>query len=397
MQTRMSGTHLVAAIACGLALSVDMIEMAIGTAFSTVFLAPPYEVGTRELSFLLSSVYLGAVIGAPAFGWFSDRRGIRSCLVVALAVLAVTSFVAAFSSTTKELTVFRFLSGLPLGAIPPLLIAYLTAIARPDRRGLLIFWVCGLAALAPPAALMTMRWLLPLQPLGIEGWRWPLAGAGLLALFTGGLFLALPDGERRSSEVTVRASESLRRHRGRLTYISVVYFLFPWAAVGFPLITGPILLLRGFDVSRALLYVTLTTVGPTVASLLTGLFVDRVGRRSLLACCAMLMAAAVLTFALARSALWVTSSLVLFGTAAAVYVTALTLYAAEVFPQEIRSFSTSTAWACNRAAAVLVPIVLLALVETRDSLLSLLPIIAAIVIAVLLIGFGPKGAPMNNV
>ncbi|MDF3020388.1 MAG: hypothetical protein K0Q92_1691 [Steroidobacteraceae bacterium] len=397
---RISRLHVIAGIACGLALAVDMIEMALGGALSTVFLAPPYNLGTTQLSLLVAAVYLGAVLGAPMFGWLSDRRGVRRCLVIALGWLAVTTIFCAASPDMVWLGALRFLCGLSLGAIPPLLIAYLTQIAPPERRGLLIFWVCGLAALAPPLGIMAVRWLLTAEPWGIASWRWPLVAAAVLSAVAASLFRRLPDGNAAESsrgaagiaESSASASASASASPRRLVYVCAIYFLFPWAAVGFPLLTGPVLLLRGFDVSRALLFVALTTVGPTVASLITGAFVDRLGRRTTLCAAAALMLVAVLLFAFCRAPSWVGGALVLFGLAGAIYVTALTLYAAEIFPRAVRTFATSTAWACNRAASVVVPLALLAVITPRDSLLPLLPIVIAMLASMVLIGMGPRGA-----
>ena len=397
---RLNRLQVLAAITCGVALAVDMIEMAVGNAFSTVFIAPPYSMEPRQLSLLLASVYFGAVLGAPLFGWVAGRLRIRRCLVVALMWLGATSFLAAASPSLAWLGVLRFLCGLSLGAIPPLLIAYLTHMAPPRRRGFLIFWVCGLAALAPPIALMTIRWLLPLAPLGMAGWRWPLAGAGTLAIAAGWAFMRLPEAHAWQSQpeqqpvqlAAANPDASIRRNGGRLAFISLVYFLLPWASVGFPLLTGPILLLRGFDVRQALLYVALTTIGPTLASLVMGVFADRFERRATMAGCALVMVATVAIFALARSPAWVGGALVTFGIAAAIYVTALTIYAAEIFPARVMTFATSFAWSCNRGAAVIVPIVLLALMTPQDSLRSLLPVCLAAALSMLLVCLGPRGA-----
>ncbi len=397
--TTLSRKQLFAATACGVALAVDMIEMVIGQAFATVFIAAPYHMEPTALSLLIASVYLGAVTGAPVFGWISGRVGIRICLVAALLWLGVTSFFAAASPGMMSLGALRFLSGLALGAIPPLLIAYLTRMAPPQKRGLIIFWVCGLAALAPPAALMTIRWLLPLQPLGMESWRWLLAAAGALSIAAAWPFGRLPEADawQPPEQEPVHCTESaavvrqpLRGYGRRLTFVSIIFFLLPWAAAGLPLLTGPILIFRGFDVRQALLYVTFTTIGPTLASLLAGLFVDRVDRRVTLAVCAAGMAASVVVFGLARSPAWVGGALVFFGIAAAIYVTALTMYAAEIFPPKVMPFATSVAWACNRGAAVIVPLVLFALVSPQDSLHSLMPVIIAMVLSLVLVCLGPR-------
>ena len=157
------------------------MEISIGSALSAVFSAAPYHMNSRHLSWLLSAVFAGAVIGAPSLGWLADRRGLKPILVAALVWLCLTSLLAAGSADTTWLVVMRFLSGLSLGALPPLIVAYLTGIAPPRYRGVFIFWVCGFAFLSGPAAIFAIRWLTPIHPLGIEGWRWPFAAAGLEA------------------------------------------------------------------------------------------------------------------------------------------------------------------------------------------------------------------------
>jgi putative MFS transporter len=394
---RITGLHLIAAAACAVALAVDMIEITIGNALSAVFSAPPYSMDAGELSWLLAAVYLGAVIGAPLIGWASERRGIRFCLAASLLWLGVISFLAAASNVNDQLTVLRFLSGLSLGAIPPLMIAFLTQIAPPRYRGVLIFWVCGIAALAPPLALLVMRWLTPLRPLDVEGWRWLLAFAGVLSFAASWIFFVLPQGSLPVSQRRVGVSATMKTafatHGQRFSFVAMIYFLLPWASVGFPLMAGPILLLRGYNLSEALLYVTVITVGPTVGSLITGLFVDRIERRVALFGCAAIMAISVMTFWLTSSAPWLAGALGIFGVATAIYVTVLTLYAAEISPTGVRTFLTSTAWAINRGASAIAPVVLLPLIARHSAFSAMVPICAALLGSMLLLAmFGPNGA-----
>jgi MFS transporter, putative metabolite:H+ symporter len=394
--------HIVAAVACALALAIDMIEIAMGNVLSTVFSARSDRMNTAHLSWLLASVYFGAVLGAPVIGWISDRRGIRTCLAASLVWLALMSCLAGASATVLELSVFRFLSGLALGAIPPLLIAYLTRIAPARYRGAFIFWVCGSAALVPPFALLLIRWGIRLQPL--EGWRWPLYGAGLLALVAGCVLARLPESHAWPDTGAATASDRgvgdvpARRNRGHFTFVACIYFLVPWATVGFPLLTGPILLRQGYDLNQALLYVTLTTVGPSIASFLTAPVVDRFDRRVILAGCAVLMIGTVALFVVAQSPASLAAALIVFGIAAAIYVTALTIYAAEIFPSEVRTFATSSAWAINRAAAAIIPLILFPLVGVRSVAVSMLPICLALGASVLLLAVGsPHGAARRAV
>jgi putative MFS transporter len=396
-----------AAVACAFALAVDMIEIAIGNVLATVFSAPPHAVSSSELSWMLSSVFLGAVLGAPLLGWISDRRGIRPCIAAALAWLALMSFMAGASTTVWTLSVFRFLSGVSLGAIPPLLIAYLTRIVPARYRGAFIFWVCGSAALVPPAALLMIRAVIGQQPFGVEGWRWPLYAAGVLSLVAGGAFLYLPRSLGQADTTT--STPDLRgdgegsrigvpRNARRFVFVACVYFLLPWASVGFPLLTGPLLLRQGYDLSQALLYVALATLGPSVGSFVTTSFVDRFDRRVILAGCTLVMIGAVAMFALARDPIALATALIVFGIAGAIYITALTIYAAEIFPAEVRTFATSSAWAINRAAAALVPVILFPLVGAQGVFVSMLPICVALGASLLLITVrGSEGAARRAV
>ncbi len=194
--TPLTALHALAALLCAVGFGIDLMEISVSNALSAVFSAPPYALSPRPLAWLLSSVYVGAVIGAPLLGWMADRCGVRRTLMVTLLWLGFTASLAAASANPQWLTIFRFLSGVALGAYPPLMIAYLTSIAPPRYRGLVIFWVCGAAYLAPPAAVFAIRWLTPVHPFGIEGWRWPFAMAGVAALVVGVVFSRIPESAR---------------------------------------------------------------------------------------------------------------------------------------------------------------------------------------------------------
>lgn len=202
--------HLAVLAVGTVGFSFDLMEVALGNVLSAVFSAPPYGLSAAELSWLLSAMYLGAIIGAPGAGWLADRHGRRLALSSVLAVLAVTSLGAGFSRGAGELFAARFLSGLALGAYPPLLITFLTDVLPARNRGRLILIVAGLAALGPVAAVFLARWLTPIAPLGIEGWRWCFllgaAGAAATAL----AFRRLPESPRwlaaRAGEGAARAA-----------------------------------------------------------------------------------------------------------------------------------------------------------------------------------------------
>jgi MFS transporter, putative metabolite:H+ symporter len=74
--TPLTVLHAFAALLCAVGFGIDLMEISVGNALSAVFSAPPYALSPRSLAWLLSSVYVGAVIGAPLLGWAADRNGL---------------------------------------------------------------------------------------------------------------------------------------------------------------------------------------------------------------------------------------------------------------------------------------------------------------------------------
>jgi len=383
---RITRTQLWAAAVCSLALAVDTVEIALGNVLSTVFSAAPYLAKPADLSWVLSSVFVGAAVGAPLFGWAAGRFGTRRCLATALGLLALTSVLAACAPSLGWLGVMRLLSGLSVGAIPPLLIAYLAVLAPPQHRGLMIFWVSGIAALAPPAALFGVRALLASGEHATTGWRWALGAAGLLALVASWLFTKVPDDPVATADSSSRGETlSHTPARRRFVPLAFLYFLIPWATVGFPLLTGPLLLQRGYNLGHALLYVALSTVGPALSPLIAGTFIDRVSRRTALTASTVVMLCALLLFVSGKAAGTTMAALVAFGMASSLYVTVLTTYAAESFSRQARTTVTSIAWAINRVASVIAPIALLLLVNPGSDFMTLWPVGVALICALFFI------------
>lgn len=86
---------------------------------------------------------IGAVIGAIAWGYFTDIFGRRRALVIDLIMMIVFIIGQAFSTNFTELFVFRLLVGLAIGGDFPAAISLLTEFSPKAKRGSLIslFWI----------------------------------------------------------------------------------------------------------------------------------------------------------------------------------------------------------------------------------------------------------------
>jgi putative MFS transporter len=423
----LSGLHVAIVVVCTLGLFADIAEVAISNALAAIFMAPPHRMPRGDLALLLASVFLGGAFGAPVFGALGDRFGRRRAIQAALALMALGSLAAAASPDLTSLTVARFVSGFAIGGYPPLCATYLSDCLPPRRRGALMLVVTGIGFLGAPALILLIRWLTPLAPLGIEGWRWAIAAGGILAGLAALLFVRLPEsprwlaaaGRRADAEDACRRFEAAAglpspRPSGSLDgseaprtgfralaadagllrrtgLFLLLFFLAPWATIAFPLLSAAVLIQKGFQVDQSLVFAALTMLGPCIGNLGTAFVVDRLGRRACLVLCAAAMAAMGTLFA-ESGVLWVLMIAgIVFNTAAATYNGVVTLYCSELLPTPLRASALTCAWAAGRIAAALAPITLLPLLAGYGTHAMFAVITGALMASAALILAGPRG------
>ena len=430
----LSRLHIAVIVFCTLGLAVDIGEVALSNTFSAIFLSPPYSASRSEVAWLLAAVFAGGAIGAPIFGWWADRNGRRAALQLALALLVVSSLAVASSANIIWMTAFRFVSGLALGAYPPLTAAYLADVLPPQSRGRNMMFCGALAFLGAPAVIFLIRWLTPWAPFAIEGWRWALLVAAAVSATTASLFFCVPESPRwlaalgrtdaaertyrvfaasaqRPAEAFAetaanpaaaiprpthdngdRAIAATPRSYRRAFLLAALYGLGPWATIGFPLLSAAVMLQKGFRVSDSLLFAGISMLGPTVGIGALAIAVDRLERRLALILCAVTMTAFGLVFAVATDLTALIALGIGFNLASAAYSAVLSIYGAELFPTRLRALATSAAWSLGRVVSALVPLVLLPVLSTEGPVAMFGIITAALLISILLIFVGgPPG------
>jgi putative MFS transporter len=389
---------LAAAAICAFAFGIDLSELTLSNVLSTLFIARPAQLQGLPLSWLLSAIYVGAIFGAPLVGILADRLSFRTVLGAVVLWLGVTSLLTVVSNSALMLMICRLLSGLALGAYPPLMVAYLMRLS-PKRGGMLVFTTCALAYLAPPGVMFAVKWLIPKAPYGLEGWRWPYAAAAVGCLFIGFAFQLLPAAERAPVSERVPLPPRIHPTKSlRFALTSLIYFLIPFATVAFPLVTGPALLARHVSMTDTLTYVSLSTVGPAIGTLIGGLFVDRLGRGAVMSVSAGLMAVACVSFFYSRIPYVLVAAVVLFSLASALFLPAMTVFGAEQFPRRLRGRGATMAWSVNRLGAVVSSMALIPLSQANKSstvfavIVGALAAIIGLVVALSHLGPSPDSA-----
>ncbi len=400
--------HLVVFMVGSLGFAFDLVEVSLGNVLSAVFSAPPYSVESTQLSWLLSAMFIGAIPGALAAGWLADRYGRRTAMIAVLLVLFVTSIAAAASPDITSLIISRTLSGLALGAYPPLLFSMLTDLLPPRRRGTMIMMTAGFASFGPVLMIFLVRWLTPVQPLGIEAWRWAFILGAVGALLVAFMFRFLPESPRwlaargrhaeaeaalvrfERSRVAIRIrtepldvpkveSDPARSGKPDLWHFAVVaaiFFASPWGTVAFPLLMGAVLIEKGFALSDSLLYVGVAMVGPAVGTVIASLFVDKLERRVALLVLGLGMIGSAVVFAASLEPVWLMVASVAFQLLAIMQVSTMNIYAAELFPTAWRARTSTAAWSINRVASAIAPLVLLPLL-TLHGVWSMFAVVVA--------------------
>jgi putative MFS transporter len=410
-----------------LGFAFDLLELSLGNVLSAVFSAPPYAVDAVQLSWLLAAMYVGAIPGALVAGWLADRFGRRVVMLAVLLLLCVTSIAAAASPNINSLIVARMLSGLALGAYPPLLFSFLTDLMPPKRRGTIIVMSAGIASLGPVAMIFLVRTLTPIQPLGIEAWRWAFIVGSVGALLVAIAFRFLPEsprwlaarGRHQEAELALARFKRSRvaianpgdaapedaplvknvpapalTERPNLRHfalIAAIYFASPWGTVAFPLLMGAVLIEKGFQLSDSLLYVGVSMFGPAVGTILGSLFVDRFERRLALGVFGIGMIASAVAFAASLTPIWLMAAGIAFQLLAILQVSTMTTYAAEVFPTAWRARTSTAAWSINRIASALAPLLLLPLLRVYGIWPMFSVIVVALAIGVGLVFVAPEG------
>lgn len=415
--------HLFIIGACALGFSFDLAEIAFGSILAAVFSSPPYAADKTEISWLLSAVYIGAIAGAPFFGWLADQTGRRLGLSCVMTTLAVASIGAAWAPDVRWLIAFRILSGLALGAYPPLMFSYLAEILPAERRGKLVMVATAFGYAGPTTFIFLVRWLTPLAPLGLDAWRWGFLLGGAGAILCAFLFYMLPESGQwlaskgrgaeaiasarafeiskpvfRLKQVPVRQAttstdnDRIRPHRYVLAFLVLVFFLTPWATVGFTLLSGAVLVQKGINLQDSLLYLGISTLGPIVGTILGGYFIDKVQRRTALIASALSMAFVGLAFATTNVPLWLIVCGVAFNLLVSLFLPVLFLYAAEMVPNTRRGMTTSFAWTANRIGSALTPLVLLPVLQSHGAYAMFAVIAATLVLFIgLILFYGPPG------
>ncbi|MGA3125552.1 MAG: MFS transporter [Candidatus Korobacteraceae bacterium] len=98
-------------------------------------LIPLWHLKPTQIGFLISSAYVGQLIGSLFFGWYAEKLGRRRSLTITVAIFAVASLLCMFSWAYSVLMILRFVQGWGLGGEMPVAATYINELAKAKGRG----------------------------------------------------------------------------------------------------------------------------------------------------------------------------------------------------------------------------------------------------------------------
>lgn len=348
--------------------------------------------GLSDQALFAASTFLGLFVGATCFSSTADRLGRRTIFLYALLGYSAGTALVALQSTALGVDVFRFLAGIGLGVSLVTVDAFLVELTPAHMRGRVFAILHVVMYLAVPTVAFLAWWLIPLDPLGIAGWRWVVLFGCTGALLCWWLQRLLPESPRwlalqgrgDEAERTVAAMEArvtqeigrtlpppgpahaesrgaatfrdiwLPPYTGRTIMLIVFNFFQTIGFFGFTNWLPALLSAQGHGFTNSLFYSFCIAWAYPITPIIWGFTVaERFERKWLIVAAALGVACAGPLFAIAADpALVVTLGIVITG-----FSTLLSLayhpYQAELFPTEVRARAVGFVYSFSRLSTAL--------------------------------------------
>ena len=128
--------------------------------------------GTTGIASFIAALFSGLFIGTIACGFLSDKFGRKAIFTWSLLWYAAANFMMAFAETANGLNLWRFIVGLGIGVEMVTISAYMSEMVPKKIRGRAFACCHAIGFTALPIVAFLAYLLVPLKPLGFEGWRW---------------------------------------------------------------------------------------------------------------------------------------------------------------------------------------------------------------------------------
>src|ERR1700736_4755023 len=152
--------------------------------------------GLTDQATFAASTFFGLFVGTVALASVADRYGRRAIFTISLLWYAAATVVMAWQSNAVMIDLSRFIGSIGIGVELVTIDSYIAELVPKQIRGR-AFAVnhCVQLSAVPIVALLSWQ-LLPLKPLGMDGWRWVALGPAVGAIFVWWIRRTVPESPR---------------------------------------------------------------------------------------------------------------------------------------------------------------------------------------------------------
>jgi MFS transporter, putative metabolite:H+ symporter len=366
--------------------------------FALPVIATQFHASKGAVSLSVTSSLIGYIIGALGDSQVADKWGRKLSLVVSVTMFSVGTALAAASWNVTSLVVFRFISGLGIGAEIAAVTTYLSEISPAPLRGRYTSWATTCAYAGFAVVPFVARFLVPNYA---GGWR-ILFGIGALGGLTI-LFMrrGLPASPRwlvsqgraeEAAEIVTEAEETARENldaheelpapepiadepraealpvkallrppmAGRLALFIGIWFIYYIGNYGWLTLAPTLLTDKGYSLADSTTYLVVSGIGFLAGAFATTRFSDRFERKYSAAVFAVAWAISLLVIGLAVSP----AVIIVFGFIASatvgLLVPLLYTYTAEHFATPARATGVALTDGLGHIGGALAPLIVLA-------------------------------------
>ena len=368
---------------------------------------------------------IGYAVGSMVIGAASDRFGRYHILLVTIGITALGSFLDATATGVVTLSIWRFLTGMGVGADLNLVSTYLGELAPAGKRGRIttITFLVGIIGQA-----ITPFVALGLVPNFSYGWRLLFVIGGVIATVGFAARFELPESPRwlalhgradQADEIVTRM-ENRARQRGvdlpppqpetvslqrarvpfaslltrpyltRLAVLVPMWFFWYIGNYGFLGDAATLFSSHGYAIGSSILYLGIGAVGYPVGAIIMAVLADRVERRLLIFAATLVWLAGMLVTGTLGSEAVLTAGTFLASLALGLFLQVAYTYTAESFPTRARASGFSLSDGLGHGGGALGALVLPTVVSSVSFFAGFAGIGVTGVIAGLLALLGPR-------
>ena len=147
-------------------------------------------------SLFVASTFTGLFIGTCGFGFVADRYGRRFIFTVSMLWYCAATLIMAFQNTGAGVCTWRLIAGIGIGVELVTIDAYIAELVPKHVRGRAFAFNQVVQFSVVPVVALLAYILVPIAPLGVEGWRWVVVLGSIGSVFVWFMRRSVPESPR---------------------------------------------------------------------------------------------------------------------------------------------------------------------------------------------------------